>query len=151
MAEDEQNALRFQRANFVVTNLDRSLTLYRDVLGFNVDFTKDSPEVSYSYDVFEIDRDQPIRFAVLSTASQVRVLALTELPGATLDAVPMPRRSAIVLDVGDVDAVVAGARDVGCHVYPEEELVTHDGRIGREVGLVDFDQNLVVIYHIPHV
>lgn len=146
---NEPSALRFQRANFVVTDLERSLKLYRDVLGFTLDFTKDSPDVSYSYDVFEIDRTQKIRFAVLSTASQVRVLALTELPGAELDAVPMPRRAAIVLDVPDVDAVVAGAANLGCKVYDEEELVTHDGRIGREVGLVDFDGNLVVIYNLP--
>ena len=149
MNEPQANALRFQRANFVVTDLERSLALYRDVLGFRLDFTKDSPDVSYSYDVFEIDRDQKIRFAVLSTASQVRVLALTELPGATLDPVPMPRRAAIVLDVADVDGVVAGASELGCRVYAEERLVTHDGRVGREVGIVDFDGNLVVIYHIP--
>ena len=143
------DTLRFQRANFVVTDLKRSLALYRDVLGFHLDFTRDSPDVSYSYDVFEIDREQKIRFAVLSTASQVRVLALTELPAATLDPVPMPRRSAIVLDVADVDGVVNGARDLGCRVYAEERLVTHDGRVGREVGIVDFDGNLVVIYNLP--
>lgn len=149
MNETYPDRLRFQRANFVVTNLQRSLRLYRDVLGFHLDFTRDSPDVSYSYDVFEIDREQKIRFAVLSTASQVRVLALTELPGATLDPVPMPRRAAIVLDVADVDDVVDGARDLGCRVYAEERLVTHDGRSGREVGIVDFDGNLVVIYNLP--
>lgn len=146
---DSRPALRFQRANFVVTDLERSLGLYRDVLGFTLEFTKDSPDVSYSYDVFEIPRDQRIRFAVLSTNSQPRALALTELPGAELEPVPMPRRAAIVLDVADVDAVVAGAGEAGCKVYEEEELVTHDGRVGREVGIVDFDGNLVVIYHLP--
>jgi hypothetical protein len=34
-------------------------------------------------------------------------------------------------------------------VYEEEELHTHDGRVGREVGIVDFDGNLTVIYKIP--
>lgn len=146
----QQNTdLRLQRANFVVTSLEQSLKLYRDVLGFSLDFVKDSPDASYSYDVFEIDRDQAIRFAVLSTNTQVRALALTELAGADLAPVPMPRRAAIVLDVADVDAVVSGATALGCHVYDEEELITHDGRVGREVGIVDFDDNLVVIYHIP--
>lgn len=142
------NTVRFQRANFVVRDIDKSLTFYRDVLGFEVAFVKDSPDDSYSYPVFEIATDQQLRFAVLSTENQPRVMALTEVPGE-LETVPMPRRAAIVLDVSDVDAVVAGAKKAGCHVYEEGELLTHDGRQGREVGIVDFDGNLTVIYNIP--
>ncbi|MEM1261734.1 MAG: VOC family protein [Pseudomonadota bacterium] len=140
--------VRFQRANFVVTDIDRALKLYCDVLGFELAFIKDSPDDSYSYDVFDIDRDKPIRFAVLGTEAQVRVMALTEVPGP-LPPVPMPRRSAIVVEVADVDAVVAGAKAAGCTVVDEGVLMTHDGRRGREVGIVDFDDNLTVIYHIP--
>jgi catechol 2,3-dioxygenase-like lactoylglutathione lyase family enzyme len=140
--------LRFQRGNFIVKNIEKSLTLYRDVLGFELAFVKDSPDDSYSYPVFQIDESHKMRFAVLSTESQVRVMALTEVP-ADLPPSPHPRRSAIVLEVGDVDAVCDGARAAGCHVYEEEELHTHDGRVGREVGIVDFDDNLVVIYKIP--
>lgn len=149
MSDQPKDDVRFQRANFVVTDLDRALEFYRDVLGLKLEFIKDSPDDSYSYDVFEIDRSQKIRFAVLSTETQVRVLALTELPGATLADVPVPRRSAIVLDVGNVDGVVAGASAAGCKVYGEDKLITHDGRVGREVGIVDADGNLTVIYHIP--
>ena len=140
--------LRFQRGNFIVRNIEQSLKLYVDVLGFELAFIKDSPDDSYSYTVFEIDKSNKLRFAVLNTASQVRVMALTEVPG-DLPVTPHPRRSAIVLEVGDIDAVCDGAREAGCHVYEEEELHTHDGRIGREVGIVDFDDNLVVIYKIP--
>lgn len=139
---------RLQRANFVVTDLERALRFYRDALGLELAFVKDSPPDSYSYDVFGIDRSQPIRFAVLSSDTQERVLALTELPGASLPVPPLPRRSAIVVDVADVDAVTAAARAAGCRVCREDELVTHDGRRGREVGIVDADGNLTVIYHI---
>ena len=142
------NYLRFQRANFIVKDIEKSLTLYRDVLGFELAFIKDSPDDSYSYPVFEIDKAHKLRFAVLSTADQVRVMALTEVP-SDLPVVPNPRRAAIVLEVGDVDAVCENARAAGCKVYEEEELHTHDGRVGREVGIVDFDDNLVVIYKIP--
>ena len=146
MAKNDQ--LRFQRGNYVVRDIDKSLTLYRDVLGFEVAFILDSPDDSYSYPVFEIGQSHKLRFAALSTATQERVMALTEVP-AELPLVPHPRRAAIVLEVGDVDAVVAGATEAGCKVYEEEELHTHDGRVGREVGIVDFDDNLVVIYKIP--
>ncbi|MEM7283147.1 MAG: VOC family protein [Pseudomonadota bacterium] len=149
MTKADPNYARFQRGNFVVSDLDRALTFYRDVLGFKLDFVKDSPDDSYSYDVFEIDRSKKIRFAVLSTEDQVRVMALTEIEDTVLAPCPDPRRSAIVVEVGDVDRVVTGADGIGCHVYREEELHTHDGRVGREVGIVDWDGNLTVIYHIP--
>ena len=142
------NVVRFQRANFVVRNIDKSLAFYRDVLGFDVAFVKDSPDDSYSYPVFEIDRAHKLRFAVLSTGNQPRVLALTEVP-ADLDDMPLPRRSAIVLEVSDVDGVVAGSEAAGCTVHEEGKLLTHDGRRGREVGILDYDGNLTVIYNIP--
>ncbi len=139
---------RFQRGNYVVSSIDKALTFYCGVLGFELTFIKDSPDDSYSYPVFEIDPSLAIRFAVLSTADQPRVMALTEVP-TDLPKVPLPRRGAIVVEVGDVDAVVNAAKEIGCQVYDEGELLTHDGRQGREVGLLDFDDNLVVIYHIP--
>ena len=73
-------------------------------------------------------------------------MALTEVPGLAEQATP--RRSTIVLDVEDVDAVVARARKGGYRVFPEERLVTHDGRMGREIGILDADGNLTVIYRI---
>lgn len=139
--------IRFQRGNFLVRDLDRALEFYRDILGFKVDFIKDSESDSYSYPVFEIPRDRAMRFAVLSTATQVRVMALTEVEGE-LPAVPFPRRSAIVLEVPDIDGVCKASAEAGLKVYEEEHLVTQDGREGREVGIADADDNLVVIYYI---
>lgn len=140
--------IRFQRANYVVSDLDRALVLYRDILGMTVEFMHESEPESYSYPVFEIDRSANMRFCVLNTATQPRVMALTEVAGIDLEPIPMPRRSAIVLDVPNIDDVLAGCADAGFHVYPEEHLVTHDGRTGREIGIVDDDGNLVVIYRI---
>ncbi len=137
--------LRFQRANHVVADLDRALSFYRDVLGFTVTFTKDSAPDSYSYDVFDLPRE-PMRFCVLSAGEQANVMALTESPG--LAPATGPRRSAIILETPDIDRIVADAKALGLTVYPEDHLVTKDGREGREVGIVDFDGNLVVIYLI---
>ena len=140
-------AIRFQRNNFVVADIDRALTFYRDVLGFSVTFIKDSAADSYSYDIFEITRDQDMRFAVLSTPEQSNVMALTEVPNAKpIEA--YPRRSAIILEITDIEGVVNASKDLELKVYPEDHLVTKDGREGREIGIVDFDGNLVVIYLI---
>ena len=138
--------IRFQRANYVVRNMERALVFYRDVLGFSVAFVKEPRETSYSHEVFGLDADRPVGFATLSTPSQERVMALTEVAG--IEPQGEPRRSALVLEVEDVDGAVDRARHAGFRVFPEERLVTHDGRVGREVGLLDEDGNLTVIYHI---
>ncbi len=139
--------LRLQRANYVTADIGRALTFYRDILGFTVTFVKDSAADSYSYDVFDINKNQPMRFAVLSTTKQPNVMALTEVPNAApLNAAP--RRAAIILEILEFDRVVNQSRALGLTVYPEDHLVTKDGREGREVGIVDFDGNLVVIYLI---
>lgn len=139
--------IRFQRANFIVRDLGRALAFYRDVLGFEVAFTQEHNPDSYSFPVFEIPPGARLGFCVLSAPNQPRVMALTEVSNASLEPV-RPRRSAIVLESGDPDTVVAGARKLGLKVYPEEVLVTADGRTGREIGIVDFDDNLIVIYCI---
>jgi len=150
MAElQTDTGLRLQRPNLVVADLERSLRLYRDILGFRVDFIKDSPDDSYSYPVFEIPSHAPLRFAVLSANDeQPRSLALTEVRGVDLPPSPPPRRNALVLNIETIDEVLAALADDGMHVYPDERLETQDGRIGREIGFVDHDGHLVVIYCI---
>ncbi len=142
--------IRFQRGNIVVADMDRSLQVYRDILGLTVEFTKESEPTSYSYPVFEIPREAKLRFATLNAGpEQRRVLALTEITGIQLPTLPVPRPAALVFEVADMDSVLEGlrARD-DVHVYEEEVLRTQDGRVGREVGMVDPDGHLIVLYHI---
>ena len=145
----DKQQVRFQRANFVVADIERALTFYRDVLGFTEEFRLPHNPASYSLSVFAIPEGAEIGFSVLSAPGQTRVMALTEVKNVPLTPVPAPRRSAIVLETAEPDAVMEGARALGLHVYEEEVLETHDGRTGREIGIVDFDDNLVVIYLIP--
>ena len=142
------SGVRFQRGNHVVADLDRALVFYQGVLGFAVEFILPPNPQSYSYPVFDIPAHAVMRFCVLSTDTQQRVMALTEVKGVPIEPLPHPRRSAIVLEVDDPDRVTAGAAALGLTVYPEEVLHTKDGRTGREIGIVDADDNLIVIYKI---
>jgi len=139
--------IRFQRANTLVADIERALTFYRDALGFEVAFIKDSPLDSYSYDVFGIDKSAAMRFCVLKTQDQPNVMALTEVPGL----VPiegLPRRAGIVLEARDIDDAIAASQKLGLTVHREDHLVTKDGREGVEYGIEDFDGNVVVLYRI---
>lgn len=149
MAVSDKAPVRFQRANFVVANLDRALTFYQGVLGFEIEYRLgDNPE-SYSRLVFDIPAKAELGFVTLNLPNQRRIMALTEIGSVEMESVPHPRRSAIVLETHDPDAVMAGARELGLTVYDEEVLKTPDGRVGREIGIVDFDDNLIVIYNFP--
>ena len=146
----DKPAVRFQRANFVVSDLDRALTFYEGVLGFEVTYRLGHNPDSYSIPVFDIPDGAELGFAILSLPGQPRVMALSEIRlERGMEPVPHPRRGAIVLETQDPDGVMAASRELGLHVYEEGELTTHDGRKGREIGIVDFDDNLIVIYLIP--
>lgn len=141
--------IRFQRANIVVADLERSLRVYRDILGMTIDYQKESASDSYSYPVFEFPREAKLRFCTLSIPpDQVRTLAITEVTGTDLPPPPIPRLSAMVLRVDAMDDVLAQLAAEGLKIYPEEQLKTQDGRIGREVGVVDHDGHLFVLYTI---
>ena len=66
-----------------------------------------------------------------------------DLPEHTL-----PGSHALVLEVDDCDGVLEGAGAEGLQVFPEETLRTHDGREGREIGMLDHDGRLIVLYFI---
>ena len=146
MAHKAPSDLRIQRINLCVADLDRALRLYQDVLGFSVTFIKDSLPNSYSYPLFGVPEGSLKRFAVLSTADAPRCLALSEV--ADLPPLSPPRRTALVVHTDALDEAIAGARELSLHLFPEEALTTQDGRTGREIGLLDADGNLVLLYHI---
>jgi catechol 2,3-dioxygenase-like lactoylglutathione lyase family enzyme len=146
---NQNDTIRFQRANNVVSNLDRALALYRDIFNMTVEFMHESEPDCYSYTFFGIDKSAKIRFCVLSTVTQPRVMALTEVTGVDLQPSPLPRRSAIVLEVPDFDRVLAQCAATDFQVLPPGELVTDDGRIGRQCGVVDADGNITLVYQVP--
>ena len=62
----EKQQTRFQRANFVVRDIDKALSFYEGVLGFEVTFRKGHNPDSYSIPVFEIPDGAELDFVILS-------------------------------------------------------------------------------------
>lgn len=140
-----------KRPALVVDDLERSLVIYRDILGFKVQFIKASADNSYSYDVFNIPRHISMRFATLTAdGPEVSIFGLIEAPGArTQPAQGGVRASAVVIHVDDLDGIVTklNARN-NITLLPEFVLTTQDGRKGREVAMIDPDGHAILLYHI---
>lgn len=138
----------FQRATYLVSDIERSLKIYRDILGFKIDFYKDYGEDSYAYEIFNIKPSTPLNFCALSTDDEFRCFALLELKNTDLEMRSDLRRSAIIVRIEHFDIAVDKLKNMKLTIYDEHQLKTKDGRLGRELGFLDFDDNLVVIYCI---
>ena len=146
---NQNNTIRFQRANNVVSNLDRALALYRDIFDMTVEFIHESEPDCYSYSFFGVDKSANINFCVLSTATQPRIMALTEVTGVDLEQPALPHRSAIVLEVPDFDQVLAKCAAANFRVLPQSELITDTENVGKQCGVIDDDGNIILIYQVP--
>jgi len=142
--------IRVQRSTLIVADLERAFALYRDLLGFEVAYVKDSLPTSYSYPTFEIPAGARLRFATLSAGpAQPRVLGLTEVKGVPLPRPASVRPAALVLEVEGLPALeprIAALPEV--RVLPAAELLTQDGRRGRETAVRDADGHVIVLYEI---
>ena len=136
-----------KRINLCVADMERSLKVYRDILGFTVNYMKDSAADSYSYPVFMFPKEAKLRFATLDSPTQERTFALTEVRGIELPKLPVPHMSAVVLNCVNFDEVVAKTKAMGLKVIPEQALPDLDGNPkGRETAFVDPDGHLIVLY-----
>jgi len=143
-----QGAVQIKRPNLVVADLDRSLHLYRDILGLKVFQIGESKPDSYSYPVFKFPKEAKLRMATLSTETQVRTLALTEMKGAALPAKSVPHRTAVVIEVKGIERIIERVRAEGLHVVPPTTSKTPEGLTFIEQAFEDYDGHLIVLYEM---
>jgi catechol 2,3-dioxygenase-like lactoylglutathione lyase family enzyme len=137
----------FQRAALVVDDLDKAFEVYRDLLGFDLEFIGDDRSDAFAYEIFSIPQDIKIRFAALSSESQQRTLALIEAPGHA--AAQSERRTAVVIQVESVTATLEGAVALGLDIcQPRTSLDPAKGPPRTESGFYDHDGHTVVIYNL---
>lgn len=139
---------RLQRTTYVVSDVEKSLKFYRDVLGYKVDFIKPYGKGTYPYDIFDLAPEVDLDFYVLGTHEQPKSLGLLGVRNSKPQQAECQRRCCLIINVSDFDGVIEGAHKLGLKLYDEYPLETHDGRQGREQGILDFDGNLTVVYSI---
>ena len=151
VAADDQpyDGANFKRVTLVVSDLERSLEIYRDILGFTLDGIMESSEASYSYPVFDIDPKATIRFATLSAGpEQVRTMALTEITGMELPKPGRPYMTASVIRVGDIKETFGKLEALGLKTVPPK-IAERPGEFKFvEQAFVDFDGHLIVLYQM---
>jgi len=137
-----------KRVNLLVRDLDRSLAVYRDILGFrNAQVSQSRPQ-SYSYPVFRLPAQAKLRFCTLDSATEVRALALTEVTGMELPAPGPIVTSTPVIRVEDFEEVHARLKAAGLDVVEPRRSKTVEGHDFRELAFTDPDGHLVVLYEL---
>jgi predicted enzyme related to lactoylglutathione lyase len=140
--------VQIKRPNLVVADMERALTVYRDILGFTVFSVDPSSAESYSYPVFQFPKTGKLKMATLSTATAVRILALTELTGTPLPPKPVPHRDAVVIEVKGIDQIMTRIKAAGLTIVPPKTSKTPEGMTFIEQAFEDFDGHLIVLYEI---
>jgi catechol 2,3-dioxygenase-like lactoylglutathione lyase family enzyme len=136
------------RHSMLVSDLERSLTLYRDVLGLELGRVSETPPDSYSYRFFNIEPGAMKRFAYLNGEDgHENVLGLGEVPGIELNLPDSPRSVAYVQTVADVEGVKERVEAMGLTTIPPVEFMSREaGKPGMEFGIIDFDGHLILVY-----
>jgi len=145
----EDDGVLFKRSTFLVEDLDKALSIYRDILAFEVSSIKESGADSYSYPVFRIPSTAKLRFAVLDAPSQERTLAITEVKGVDLPrpADNIPIMSTVVIRVDDLPSVIEKIVALGLETTQLKKAKSPRGDF-VEQAFIDFDGHLVVLYEM---
>jgi len=141
----------FKRMTIMVSNLERTVRLWRDIMGFQVTISAPSVSTSYSYPVFNIDKRAVIRYAMVSAgAAHQRIFAFAEINGQPVVVPQSPRVAAAVINAnGRLADIIKLVQAEGLEVVPATVLNSATQGIGIEQAFVDWDGHLIVLYEFP--
>lgn len=141
----------YKRQLYVVTDMERALTLWRDVLGLQAGAITTSGPNSYSREVFNIPAEAQMRFCTLSAGpTQVRTMALLEVKGVPLPAKTGIRTTGAVINAnGRLAEIISKAKAMGLTVFGPRVLASVGQGDGTEQGFLDWDGNVIVLYEYP--
>jgi len=137
-------SLFYKRVTLVVADIDRSLKVYQDILGFTINYINES---AYSYPVFKIPKEAKIRFAAMDSPTQERTLGFTEVKGCDLPKPRTPIMSASVIKVADLKGAIEKIQALGLETA-DPTTDSNDNFTFLEQSFIDFDGHLIVLYEL---
>lgn len=138
--------LHLKRPCLLVSDLERSLRLYRDVLGFRLDYVSEAGTDSYLYTVFQLPATAQLTFAALSTDHELRSLALTEVKNIPFPRPTPPHRVGLVMQVSEVATAIAQIQELGLTIVEPNIFTAPPNLVFTEQGFYDFDGQLLILY-----
>tara|TARA_B100001540_G_scaffold64260_1_gene57783 strand:+ start:601 stop:1050 length:450 start_codon:yes stop_codon:yes gene_type:complete len=138
----------FKRMNLIVSDLEQSLEIYRDVIGMEVFEIKDSDKGSYAYKVFNLPEDAAMRYASLNIGSKTRGFSLTEIKNAELPSLDGIKMTTAVIQVEDLREIYQKIINMNLHYTKIDEDITPEGITFAEFSFTDYDGHLVVLYEL---
>ena len=145
------NHLHIKRPCLIVADLERSLTLYRDILGFRLDYVSTASPNSYLYSVFGLPEQARLTFAALSTESEPRALALTEVKGIELTPPSLPYRVALVIRVSNLTDAIERIRNLQLPVVEPNSFTTPPNLHFTEQAFRDYDAHVIMLYEMQEI
>lgn len=137
-----------KRPNLLVADLDRSLKIYRDILGFEGAPISESSLDSYSYPVFNIPREGRMRYTYLGEPGEDRVLGLTEVKNVDLPRpADRPYMSTVVIGVTGLTDKMDQLAKMGLEMT-EPKTTGGTEFIFTEVAFIDPDGHMIVLYEV---
>jgi catechol 2,3-dioxygenase-like lactoylglutathione lyase family enzyme len=140
--------LHLKRPCLVVADLQRSLKLYQDILGFRLDYLSAASETSYLYTVFKIPKHGKLTFATLSTEHELRALALTEVKGVDLPCPQPPHSIGLVIQVAELNPTILAIQALDLEIMPPSYFTAPPNLAFTEQGFFDFDGHLIILYEV---
>lgn len=144
----DQLGLHLKRPCLAIGDLARSLTLYRDILGFTLDYQSEASPNSYLYRVFRLPPEAQLVFASLSTEYEPRAISFVEVKGIELSPPPVPHRTAIVIRVPELAPVIKKIATRGLETVEPNTFNAPPNLLFTEQGFWDEDGHLIVLYDI---
>ena len=138
--------LKLHRPNILVADMERSLRVYRDILGFQVNFLLDALDVAP--EMFGLPKGTKMRMAFVSEGKGAfGSLAISEVQGVELPPAQPPYPSCIIIEVkeGRLAGILDQVRAEGLPVGEAYELAQPDR---TDVTISDHDGHRVVLFEL---
>ena len=140
--------LHVKRPCLLVADMERSLALYRDILGFKLVYMEDASPGSYLYPVFELPERARLKFAAFDTAYEPRALALVEVKGIELPPPTPPYRAGTVVRVSSLAETIQKVRSLGLEIARSNTFSTPPNLQFVEQAFRDRDGHLIIAYEV---
>jgi hypothetical protein len=138
--------LQVHRSHLLVADMERAMSVYRDILGFKVNFLVDSLDVTYP--MFGLDPKARCRTSFISEGrGAFGSLALTEAKGVELPRRQAPYGQVVIVEVKE--GRLAGIRrQIAALGLENHEPMELDNPPRTDWSFTDYDGHRIVVFEI---